>query len=219
MDNFVNNFSEKSRNWAYGALVAVLCLLCMTFLCEFIDMLARGYASFLNVFTFLLSSAVHIGVALFGVLMYKRKNTVAFKTFFVLYFGYIFVYRLFSVFSYLNYFNIGSTYYVFYAIFMLVSYLLVAIIGILVTIDAINGTDKYVKIVRYLVLAYLIIIFAQFVLYLVGTCTRNCLWTVMLKPSVDFATALAFFGLYNKKYGNEQPKKTVNELKFDNGED
>lgn len=213
MENFVDVFSKKSKNWVYGALIAIVLLLALNFIFDFAYMIKDGTASFWGVTNLILSAAVHIGVWLFGLFMYKNKNERAFRAFFVLYFGFVFVSKLLYVFENLGYFGYNSVFFIFVGIFAILASLLVSLIGILTTIDYVKGTNNYVKLVQNLLIVYLAVIVGTFVLYFVGTCTRHILWTHIVAPFVDLAVALVFVGCYNTKYEADEPSPK-NELKF-----
>lgn len=146
-----------------------------------------------------------VGVALVAMLLvfWLTKKTEWFKVFVIVLLTYYLCVNLEAIFASFILFGLGNAVMVFLAIFAVIYALAVVTVGVLTIIDLVNKTEKFAKIINWILAGMICVLSLVFVFTIVAICIDYLTWNYFIAPIIDFIILALFAGLYN--YNRELP--------------
>lgn len=198
MQNFLNKVFNLAKK---GVLIMLIALVATNFL----DMIfgtvvaASNYAEISASYVLTAVFEGVVGVALVAMLFvfWLNKKTEWFKVLVIVLLSYYLCLNLEAVFASFILFSLGNAVMVFLAIFTVIYALAVVTVGVLTIIDLVNKTEKFAKIINWILAGMVCVLSLVFVFTIVAICIDYLTWNYFIAPIIDFIILALFAGLYN----------------------
>ncbi len=191
MQNFLNKVFSLAKK---GIFVLLIALTALSFLGMIFNAVVGGVSAGFAL------AAVFCGLAqvfafAFGLFSWIKKKSQWFKLFSTVYFSFYFLNTLFYAANAFCMFC--GALMVLYALFSLIFSVAVVAVGVLVITDYLNGTEKFAKIINYMLAGMACVLALVFIFDIIAVCAGDLTWNAILTPVFDFAVIALFCGLFN----------------------
>lgn len=212
MQNFLNKVFNLAKKNIMFILLGVLGLQFLGLIFDTIVSAGYGEAGFM------LSTIFYgfISLALFGLMLFAwlKKRTEWFKVFATIFFSHYFLYSFYYLADLFSFFGVGAVSTI-YTIIEIIYNLAIIVISIMVVIDYLNKTEKFAKIINWIMAGMVCAVALMFIFGIIAVCVGEFSWNHILDPIIEFAILAFFAGLYN--FNRELPveEKPVKEEKIE----
>ena len=196
--NFIDKTVSKLKNILIITMSALAGLHFLKYLFELIN-IAVSNANAMNVIVLLLKAIVHLAILVFGLVALIKKEEKKFKTFFVVYFGYLFIWILLGLFDYFAFLSYNDAFFVIFGIFGFIMDGSLCVIGLLFLSEHIKGGNKYDKAIKVLYVVFLCAAFVMLIFDIVGAAISRFEWYSFVTVLIEVAAASLFVGCYCAK--------------------
>ena len=201
MQDFLNKVVELSKKFIMPIMLVLIGLNVLQLLLDIIAYANYGgeYIAYLVV-----AGVITIAILGYAIFAWSTGKTERFKLFAVIYFAYVFLNAVYSVPALIITFAMPGAVSCACNVFEMIKFIAYVVIGALIILDYLNKTEKFTKIINWILAALIVWLFIILILKIVAVCVEYAVWSEIVYPIVDMAFLAFFCALFNYKKGASQ---------------